>query len=98
MRQMQFDNRLWHMFRIRRDRYDEILNAQGGGCLACGSTDRLSVDHDHTCCPGTRSCGVCVRGILCGRCNSALGLVQDRPEILENLVSYLRKPVSVTDT
>lgn len=27
------------------------------------------VDHDHGCCPHTASCGRCMRGILCPRCN-----------------------------
>ena len=29
----------------------------------CGGA--LCVDHDHKCCPGKKSCGKCVRGILC---------------------------------
>lgn len=34
------------------------------------------VDHDHACCPGTRSCGLCVRGILCPTCNTRSGVVE----------------------
>jgi len=32
----------------------------------------LHVDHDHNCCNGVKSCGKCVRGIICNRCNKAV--------------------------
>lgn len=55
----------------------------------CGETENLHLDHDHACCPGSKSCGGCVRGWLCRRCNTVLGLVGDSPETLQGLVSYL---------
>ena len=30
------------------------------------------IDHDHRCCPGSESCGKCIRGILCSSCNTGL--------------------------
>jgi hypothetical protein len=48
-----------------------------------------TVDHDHACCPGERSCGKCVRAILCMNCNNALGCVRDNIEILRKMISYL---------
>jgi hypothetical protein len=56
-----------------------------------GNTTRvptLVVDHDHECCPGPRSCGKCVRGLICNECNLALGLGQD-PQTLRSLADYL---------
>jgi hypothetical protein len=34
------------------------------------------VDHDHACCPGSRSCGRCIRGIIHHACNAMLGHVE----------------------
>jgi hypothetical protein len=54
---------------------------------------RLSchVDHDHGCCTGKRTCGRCVRGIVCGRCNLILGAVEaaDRDIGLDKVRDYL---------
>ena len=56
-----------------------MLEAQGGGCAICGTTPEengraLAIDHDHACCPEQlRSCGKCVRGLLCSACNIAVG-------------------------
>ena len=50
---------------------------------------RLVIDHDHACCPGTRSCGKCVRGLLCNWCNRLLGMAFDNPAILAGAIQYL---------
>lgn len=68
--------------------FDEMLALQGGGCAICGSTvnpDARSLAVDH--CHGTGR----VRGILCGRCNKAIGLFNDDPLLLEKAVIYLRR-------
>ncbi len=48
------------------------------------------VDHDHACCPGDRSCGACVRGIICHSCNSALGRYESVVHQLDAITSYLK--------
>lgn len=61
---------------------------------ACGSTRNLHLDHDHRCthhAPGRSSCGQCVRGWLCSKCNKALGLANDDKHILRGLIDYLSK-------
>jgi hypothetical protein len=65
-----------------------------GRCDCCGSVDPGSkagwhVDHDHACCPSSKSCGKCVRGLLCSRCNVALGMCDDSPDRLRALLRYL---------
>lgn len=49
----------------------------------------LVVDHDHACCAGGTSCGECVRGLLCFRCNNALGYALDSSDILKGAARYL---------
>lgn len=75
------------------DQYEAMEAAQGGVCAICGGLNlngrRLSIDHDHSCCPGNRSCGECVRGLLCSKCNFILGNADDNAERLRAAASYL---------
>lgn len=76
------------------EEYIVMEKTQGGVCACCGEPERekkrLSVDHDHSCCPGLYSCGKCIRGLLCTRCNKALGQFGDNVDLLENAVVYLK--------
>lgn len=78
------------------DEYHQLKEFQGGKCAICqratGATRRLAVDHDHTCCPGKTSCGTCVRGLLCGPCNSLLAHIRDDPRMLLRAMSYINCP------
>lgn len=60
---------------ITPEQYEALFNAQNGCCALCDRRPNhlLHVDHDHSCCPGKRSCGQCIRGLLCGSCNRLLG-------------------------
>ena len=70
---------------------EQLLNMPTN-CEVCGKYDEsLHVDHDHSCCNRRGSCGKCVRGFICLGCNTALGMVQDNPETLQNLINYLQK-------
>lgn len=84
-------------FNITPEQYLAIKELQGGKCFICqiatGATKALSVDHDHACCalPG-KSCGSCVRGLLCSTCNNILGFARDQPWLFFRAVTYLENP------
>jgi hypothetical protein len=88
---------------ITSKRYAEMLQEQGGHCAMCPTTPEkqgrlLAVDHDHACCPTQmRSCGRCVRGLLCSNCNTALGVVENK-EFLMTAMDYLAVHSSVIPT
>jgi hypothetical protein len=82
-------------FGLTVEGYIDLEKSQNGVCKICKLPEenrkRLCVDHDHSCCPGSSSCGKCVRGLICFRCNTALGMVKDNLKILEAMMEYLQK-------
>lgn len=95
--------RMWRKKNLDRysltpERYAALVESQNNQCAICktndpgGSIARWHVDHDHTCCGPGVSCGKCVRGLLCSRCNTALGLFDDSMDRLEVAIDYFRNP------
>lgn len=91
--------RLNRTYNITQVQYQELYDIQGGVCAICGpmtkrsgKTKRLSVDHDHSCCPGPKSCGECVRGLLCSQCNKIVGHFRDNPGCFQRGYDYLIDP------
>lgn len=82
-------------FGLSQEELTALREASGGRCTLCGELNvsgrHLAVDHDHACCPGSRSCGRCVRNLLCGKCNTGLGMFKDSPELLGKAIAYLEK-------
>ena len=69
--------------------YLKLLNKFDGKCHACQDRDGNNIDHDHSCCPGSYSCGKCVRGVLCIQCNTSLGLMNDDVDKIKKLIQYI---------
>ncbi len=73
------------------EEYEQMLIDQDYKCKICknmedayhqhGKLKRLSIDHDH-------STGK-IRGLLCTRCNTAIGLLKDSIGLLESAIKYL---------
>ena len=65
--------------------YERMFDEQGGVCAICGEARpeerTLHVDHDH-------ETGV-IRGLLCFRCNNALGDFREEYELFQRAADYL---------
>ncbi len=53
------------------------------------------IDHDHGLAaihphPVAAYCVRCIRGLLCGHCNTLLGFARDNPEVLNRAAEYIR--------
>jgi hypothetical protein len=83
-----------HQQRVRQE--------QRGKCPLClrslDTSRRPSQDHSHKCCPPVigrngkpqvKTCGRCLRGILCTRCNQALGFIENEAW-LERAIAYIK--------
>jgi hypothetical protein len=81
-------------FNITLDEYEVILERQNGTCAICGNNETavrrgtselryLAVDHCHE--SGK------IRGLLCSKCNTGLGLLRDSKELLRKAIQYLTK-------
>jgi hypothetical protein len=85
--------RLKQWYGITLEEYELLAKEQDYRCKSCGEKETsnnshltgvcaLAVDHNHV--TGQK------RGLLCGRCNKALGLLDDNPDKIEALLKYLR--------
>lgn len=75
------------------DDYEKMLEQQNGVCDICKQPPKtnkdLTVDHDHRCCSDQRkSCGKCVRGLLCHGCNMRLGQLES--DLVMRSLEYLK--------
>ena len=71
---------------------DRMLAEQRGRCPICRTpitSETLDVDHDHA--TGK------VRGLLCGRCNVAIGQLKDDPKVIRSAIRYLTRRQEVPD-
>lgn len=86
-KERRFDKYLQRRFRIDLKKYNEMLLAQDFKCGICpkkasDAGRRFAVDHCH-------STGK-IRGLLCGKCNRALGLFDDSVTTINKAAEYLK--------
>jgi hypothetical protein len=97
------DTQYWNTWRERNPEYNmgtkkvhcthaeylQMVEDQAGVCAICREAEKdgrpLSVDHDHR--TGRN------RGLLCHRCNVALGGFQDDVQLIQWALEYLSKEV-----
>jgi len=84
------DRRWGHLrerYGVTKKDYHQRLASQAGACAICrrpsedSLNGRLDVDHCHT--TGE------IRGLLCRKCNTALGLLGEDPSVLRAALIYL---------
>jgi hypothetical protein len=84
--------RKWQAAGVDAARYQDMLREQGGVCAICrkpeshrdgysGKPKDLAIDHCHE--------SGAVRALLCSACNTALGLLNDDPELLFKAREYV---------
>jgi hypothetical protein len=75
--------RLQNSFGISLDEYEKMCANQYNKCAICAEEVSLNVDHCHS--------NGHIRGLLCGCCNRAIGLLRDDVKILQSAINYLSK-------
>ena len=78
------DRQLKRKYGLTRSEFDALYAKQKGRCAICGCKPErpLHVDHDHR----TKA----VRGLLCGDCNTGIGLLRESLQTLKNALAYLQ--------
>lgn len=83
----QKNNHLKKQFGVSLNFYNDLINKQNYKCEICGIDRKFSgkkglvIDHNHE--------NNQIRGLICGPCNSALGLFKDNIQSLINAIQYL---------
>ena len=82
-------------FGLTDEQFYNMAEIQDHRCAVCASPTpdgrgTWHVDHDHACCPGRTSCGQCIRGLLCSRCNGQVLPVIEGP-LYERALRYLQR-------
>jgi hypothetical protein len=78
--------RLKRLYGLTITQYESLLEQQRGVCAVCLEPPRkirLAVDHNHA--TGK------TRGLLCAKCNRAVGCVGDNHTTAKHLTNYIRK-------
>lgn len=82
---------------VPTSRWTRLFLKQGEKCAICWTKEPKGkgwcIDHDHNCCHGTQSCGVCVRGILCGKCNTGISMLLEDPNTIRRAADYVERRI-----
>ena len=85
----QRDRHLRRAYGITLAQFNRMVLAQGSKCACCG-TDKPGGKHNQWCVDHDHLTGA-VRELLCKDCNIVLGIVQDCPEHLHQMMTYIVK-------
>lgn len=79
----RYFNSIRQKHNLTKEDYEKLLKKQNYKCAICQEYEKLVVDHCHT--------NLKVRGLLCQKCNSGLGMFKDNLESLKNAIKYLNE-------
>lgn len=76
-----------YKYGITIEEYEQMLKKQLNGCAICKRefSDKIKPDVDH------HHGLIKVRGILCHRCNLALGYLQEDEDLIWDILEYLKR-------
>lgn len=72
---------IYKNYGLSKEEYDSLMFE--AKCKICLSKERLVIDHCHK--TGD------IRGILCGHCNTGIGMLKDNTKLLQSAISYLQE-------
>lgn len=79
-------NRIAKEYRLAKSQYLNLVSAQNSSCKLCNKKEidhfKLHVDHCHE----TKI----VRGLLCGKCNQGIGLLNHDPNLIQKAALYCK--------
>ena len=90
------DVHLRSRYGISEEQFEDMLAKQDYSCAICRETldlinySNIHIDHDHKCCPGRKTCGKCVRGLLCRGCNVGLSFYE---RLASQAATYLKEVI-----
>ena len=85
----QHDKSIKRRYKITLEEYELLCDMQNNLCAICNKPEdnkrvkRLAVDHCHA----TKR----IRGLLCTKCNRAIGMLKDDTSILKSAIDYLKR-------
>lgn len=84
--------RRWERHGQSLDWFKNLYLLQNQSCAICKrqfEMNDLHVDHDHSCCQGEKSCGKCIRGLLCSGDNLGIGHMNEDVTRLKAAIAYI---------
>ena len=87
---------LKHKHGMTLAQWDELWRRQCSCCYLCGEPlpvddSLVHIDHDHRCCPPSRSCARCRRGLAHRDCNRMIGIAGEDPVKIGRIARELQR-------
>jgi hypothetical protein len=93
----EWSKKPWNVKKVQyswtKEQLEALYKKQKGKCAICHkpfTRKENCVDHDHACCAKEKSCGKCVRGLLCRSCNNGISFLKESEEVMRSAIAYLK--------